>query len=383
MLRRTAADVLAILAVLAVIALVVGQLTGQPVLLGYVTSGSMSPTLEAGDGFVAVPATMSDDIESGDVIVFDAIELQGGGLTTHRVVGITDEGYITRGDNNPFRDQEGEEPVVTEDRVVATALQINGQVVRVPGLGTGIETVRGTAESAQTTVAEAFGLETVGSRTLSGLFISIGLVLLLIVFADDFRGRQGRDRTRNRSRFGTKGIDGRWVALGLAFLILVPANAALFAPAGTQQVVIDGDDLPGGTTAGETVETELTAENNGLIAMLVLLETSHPDGVLSRNELAAPRGGSATATLTVTAPPPGEQAIVTISEHRYFLVAPPSLIVWLHSIHPLVAVAAFNALVLGSVLTLVGATFGFGRQKVRSRKKRRKSILYRLRYLFE
>ncbi|MYL68635.1 signal peptidase I [Halorubrum distributum] len=102
MLRRTAADVLAILAVLAVIALVVGQLTGQPVLLGYVTSGSISPTLEAGDGFVAVPATMSDDIELGDVIVFDAIELQGGGLTTHRVVGIIDEGYITRGDNNPF-----------------------------------------------------------------------------------------------------------------------------------------------------------------------------------------------------------------------------------------------------------------------------------------
>lgn len=367
MLRRTAADILAILAVLAVIALVVGQLTGQPVLLGYVTSGSMSPTLESGDGFVAVPASLSDDIKPGEVIVFDAIELQGGGLTTHRVVEVTEGGYITRGDNNPFRDQESGEPAVTDNRVVATALQMNGQVVRIPRLGTGIETVRGTAESAQTTVAGMLGLETAGPRTLSGLFISVGLALLLIVFADDFRGRKGRDRTRSRSRFGDEGIDGRWVALGLAFLILVPANAALFAPAGTQQVVIDGDDLPSGTTAGETVETELTAENNGLIAMLVLLETSHPDGELSRNELAAPRGESATATLTVTAPPPGEQAIVTISEYRYFLVAPPSLIVWLHLIHPLVAVAAFNALVLGSVVTIIGAAFGFGSKRVRSR----------------
>lgn len=367
MLRRTATDLLTVLAVVVVIALVVGQLTGQPVLLGYVTSGSMSPTLEAGDGFVAAPTGMSDDIEPGDVVVFDAVELQGGGLTTHRVVGVTEDGYLTRGDNNPFRDQEGGEPVVTEDRIVATALQVNGQVVRIPGLGTGIETVRDTAESGQTTAAEAFGFETVGSRALSGLFISIGLVLLLVVFADDFRGRQGRDRARSRSRFDEEGIDGRWVALALAFLILVPANAALFAPAGTQQVVIDGDDLPGGTAPGETVETELTAENNGLIAMLVLLETSHPDGELSRNELATPRGGSATATLTVTAPPPGEQAVVTISEHRYFLVAPPSLIVRLHSIHPLVAVAAFNVLVLGSVLTLVGAVFGFGAKRVRSR----------------
>jgi signal peptidase len=369
MLRRTATDILTILAVLAVIALVVGQLTGQPVLLGYVTSGSMSPTLEPGDGFVAVPAGVSDDIEPGDVIVFDAVELQGGGLTTHRVVEVTEDGYITQGDNNPFRDQEGGEPAVTEDRIVATALQVNGWVVRLPGLGTGIETVRNTAKSAQTTVAEAFGFKTGGPRTLSGLFILIGLLLLLIVFADDFRGRQGRDRTRNRSRFDAQGIDGRWVALALAFLILVPANAALFTPAGTQQIVIDGDDLPQDTTAGEPAEIELTAENSGLIAMLVLLETSHPDAELSRNELATPRGESVTATLTVTAPPPGEQVVVTISEHRYFLVAPPSLIVWLHSIHPLVAVAAFNALVLGSVLTLVGAVFGFGRRRVWSRKR--------------
>ncbi|OYR57025.1 signal peptidase I [Halorubrum ezzemoulense] len=369
MLRRTAADVLAILAVLAVIALVVGQLTGQPVLLGYVTSGSMAPTLEAGDGFVAVPAIISDDIESGDVIVFDAIELQGGGLTTHRVVEITEDGYITRGDNNPFRDQEGEEPVVTDDRVVATALQINGQVVRVPGLGTGIEAVRDSGEKVQAAVAGVLGLEATGPQTLSGVFISIGLLLFLIVFADDIRGRQGRDRTRNRSRFGDQGIDGRWVALGLVFLILVPANAALYAPTGTQQVVLDGDDLSGGTTAGDPVETQLTAENNGLITMLVFLETSHPDAELSRTELPTPSGGSAMATLTVTAPPPGEQTVVTISEHWYFLVVPPAVIAWLHSIHPLVAVGAFNVLVIGSVLTLVGAAFGFGQRRVRPRRR--------------
>ena len=367
MLRRAAADIFAVVAVLVVIALVVGQLTGQPVLLGFVTSESMSPTLEAGDGFVAVPAAAAGDIEPGDVIVFDAVELQGGGLTTHRVVDVTDNGYITQGDNNPFRDQEGDEPVVTDDRVVATALQVNGQVIRIPGFGTGIEAVRGVAESAQTTVAGALGVETVDSRTLSGLFVAVGLVLLLVVFADDLRGGHERDRTRSRSRFDDSGIDGRWIALVLAFLILIPANAAMFAPTGTQQVVVDGDNLPGGTAPGETVETDLTAENNGLITMLVLLETASPDGELRGGELAVPRGGSATATLAVTAPPPGEQAVVTVSEHRYFLVVPPTVIVRLHSIHPLVAAGAFNVLVLGSVLTLVGAAFGFKQKRVRSR----------------
>ena len=192
-------------------------------------------------------------------------------------------------------------------------------------------------------------------------------MLLLVVFADDLRGRHERDRSRSRSRFDDESIDGRWIALILAFLILIPANAALFAPTGAQQVVVDGNDLPAGTAPGETVETDLTAENNGLITMLVLLETTSPDGELRGGELAVPSGGSATATLAVTAPPPGEQAVVTVSEHRYFLVVPPSVIVQLHSIHPLVAAGAFNALVLGSVLTLVGAAFGFGRKRVRRR----------------
>ncbi|WP_080510383.1 signal peptidase I [Halorubrum coriense] len=371
MLRRAATDILTVLAVIAVITLVVGQLTGQPVLLGFVTSESMAPTLEAGDGFVAVPAGLGNDIDTGDVVVFEAVELQGGGLTTHRVVGETDAGYLTQGDNNPFPDQDGDEPVVTDGRIVATALQVNGQVVRIPQLGAGIELVRETASRLQTTLTGALGIETVvDSEGLSGLFIAIGLVLLLAVFADDLRTPHTRDRTRSRSRVDDQGIDGRWVALALAFLILVPANAAMLAPTGTHQIVVDGDDLPAGTAAGEPVDTSLTAENGGLVTMLVLLETTYPDGALSRNELVVPRGQSATTTVTVTAPPPEEQAVVTVSEHRYFLIAPATVITRLHAIHPLVAIAAFNLLVIGTTTTLIGAAFGFGRQRTRRRRSR-------------
>jgi len=41
---------------LVVVLLIVGQLLGQPILLGYVATGSMEPTMDAGDGFVSVPA---------------------------------------------------------------------------------------------------------------------------------------------------------------------------------------------------------------------------------------------------------------------------------------------------------------------------------------
>jgi signal peptidase len=382
MSRQTAGDAIAVVSVLVVVAIVAGQLAGQPVLLGYVTSGSMAPTLEAGDGFVAVPAAASGPVEEGDVVVFEAIELNGGGTTTHRVVGATPDGYLTKGDNNPFRDQDGDEPPVTEDRIVATALQVNGEVVRIPGLGTGVIGVRDVATGAVVGVTGAVGLDwSPDQRGLSGLFIALGLALLLFIFADDLRNAGRRDRSRDRSR-GDDGLDARWVALLLALLILVPANAAMIAPSGTHHVSVDGGDLPAGTLPGDRVENEFTAENNGLITMLVVLETSHPESSFDRTQLAVPRGESVTATLSTTAPGSGERATVTVSEHRYFLVVPPSLILWLHSIHPAVAVGAFNLLVLGSVATLLGALVGSGSGRVRERR-HGASLSVQLRRLFK
>jgi signal peptidase I len=92
-------------AVAAVVLLfVLGQLPGQPILLSYVATGSMEPTMDAGDGFVAVPSAVTGPPSEGDVVVFDARELHDGGLTTHRVVDETDEGDVTKGDANPFTD---------------------------------------------------------------------------------------------------------------------------------------------------------------------------------------------------------------------------------------------------------------------------------------
>jgi len=82
-LRSSVGTLLTVLFVAVVIAMLVGQQLGQPILLGFVVTGSMSPTLEPGDGFVAVPPAIAGDIEEGDVVTFDARELEGGGLTTH------------------------------------------------------------------------------------------------------------------------------------------------------------------------------------------------------------------------------------------------------------------------------------------------------------
>jgi len=109
---------------------------GQVAPISYVNSGSMSPTLSTGDGFVAVPTTLADEPEPGDVIVYRSEKIEAGGLVTHRIVGRTDDGFVTRGDANPITDQQAGEPPVTRDRIVAYVLTIEGHTVALPAVGT-------------------------------------------------------------------------------------------------------------------------------------------------------------------------------------------------------------------------------------------------------
>ncbi|PSP95836.1 signal peptidase I [Halobacteriales archaeon QS_4_62_28] len=121
---------------LVLIAFVLLSTFGQVAPISYVNSGSMSPTLSTGDGFVAVPTALADNPEPGDVIVYRSEEIEADGLVTHRIVGRTDEGFLTRGDSNPITDQQAGEPPVTRDRIVAHVLVVDGHTVTLPEIGT-------------------------------------------------------------------------------------------------------------------------------------------------------------------------------------------------------------------------------------------------------
>jgi len=82
---------------------------GVPKILGYqmyiVSSGSMSPTINTGS-VIFVNPTPTDIIRTGDIITFKGFD-GNGTLTTHRVVGINNEGslsFLTRGDANNMND---------------------------------------------------------------------------------------------------------------------------------------------------------------------------------------------------------------------------------------------------------------------------------------
>jgi len=380
---RTVETVFEVAVILFVVAMIAGQVLGQPVLLGFVETGSMQPTLRPGDGFVAVPSAVAGDIETGDVVTFRATEIQGGGLTTHRVVAETDRGFVTKGDGNPFTDQDSGEPPVKRAQVVATALRVDGQVVVVPHLGTGIEEIRSVLTTVQRRLSTLLGTSAfLGIRGLAYLGFAVSL---LWYAAGEWRNRGTRRRRRRRDTDRATGIDGRLVFGAFAVLLVCGATAAMIGPAGTQEYgVVSAEfdsDRPTVIPAGESGELAYPVGNGGFVPVFVHLEPAS-DGVGVRpSETRVRSGAVVNATVTLHAPAETGYYRRFVVEHRYLAVLPRSVIRTLHQFHPWAPVVVIDALV-GVPFYLVGtALSGSGRLRTRSRD-RGLSILGRLRRRF-
>lgn len=364
-----------LLLVLVLVALIAGAALGQPVLLGFVETGSMEPTLEPGDGFVAIPSPVAGDIEGGDVIVFNAQNLQGGGLTTHRVVGETESGYITRGDANPFTDQDGQEPPVTEGQIVAKAWQVNGEVVAIPGVGLLTETARGMLDSVQRTLAQTFGTRAfLGTQGLALLIAGGGLAVLLFGFLfDDERRQRVVKRTRRR-----KGIyDPRRLVLAMALFVALVSGGTMVAMSDTQEygMVSASFDSENPTTVPTNETSNLThpALNGGQLPVYAFYSPESSNVDVEPSAMRMNRGESRNVTVTLQAPPETGYYPQYVAEHRYFALLPLSVVSALYAIHPWLPMVV-TSLLMGGAFLLVGLLF-VGASPVRTRSRSRGSWL--------
>ena len=86
-----------------------------PTIFGYSTaviaSGSMEPALSVDD---LILNHAQDDYAEGDIVTFRS----GSSLTTHRIVEVTEDGYVTQGDANNAADLETVSPDAVVGRVV-------------------------------------------------------------------------------------------------------------------------------------------------------------------------------------------------------------------------------------------------------------------------
>ncbi|MYL16842.1 signal peptidase I [Halorubrum terrestre] len=377
-IKRTLSVALQAAAVLVVVSLVVGQFLGQPILLSYVETGSMQPTLSPGDGFVAIPAQIAGGIGPGDVVTFDAQEIQGGGLTTHRVVEETERGYITRGDNNPFTDQDGGEPVVQDAEVVAKALQVGGGVVVIPHLGTVAMGFQSALQSVQTWLAVTFGVRSFqGTQGLA--YIVFGLSM--VAYAVDWylnagtRDRDSRDRSRDdgTSVFAILGV--------LALVLMATATAAMVVPGGTQEYGVVSAEFesenPTVIESGTSQELEYVVPNAGLVPVYAYVTPASPGVDVDPERLSVASRGEASTTVTLSAPDETGYYRLFVVEHRYLAVLPPGIVDELYGVHPWAPLVAINGLLGGGIVSIGLLLLRGEPARIRSRGSRERPPLYK------
>jgi signal peptidase len=377
-LRSMGYAVLIGLLLIVAVSSVAGSILGQPILLIYVETGSMEPTLEPGDGLVVIPIELMGPIDTGDVVVFEAKTIQDGGLTTHRVVGETERGYITRGDANPFTDQDADEPPVKREQIVAEPLQVGGSVVVIPHLGTAAQAIQGALQFVQTQIASVLGTRAfLGTQGLAYFFF-VGTILYYLV--GEYRDR--RDQQTDRSNRRDIGTDPHLVLGVFAVVLVFGATATMAVPAGPQQFGIVSSEFnserPDVIPIGESKDRTYHVPNSGLVPTVVFLEPGSDQVEIAPQEHYLGPRETVNATLTLHAPPEIGYYRYYVTEHRYLALLPTSTIRTLYGMHPWLPVVVIDALIAGAFLGLTLPFVGSGRIRDRSRDGASRSLLTRL-----
>jgi len=369
--RTVAARAVTAVLIIFVLSMFLGQVLGQPILLSFVETGSMSPTLEPGDGFIAIPPGLAGPIEPGDVITWDAEQLNGGGLVTHRVVRETDQGFITQGDANPFTDQSSNpsEPPVQREQIVAVAWQVGGNLVVIPKIGLLVTGSQALLSGIQTRLAVVFGTRSLlGTQGLAYLLFAVGILAYLGSIL--LEQREGKQRIRQRER-NVEVVNYTGIVLTLTVVLVALLTASMVVPGGTQQFgfVSSSSDAPGVGVIGrgQSENTTYQVPSTGVIPTVVFLEPTSEDIDVAPRELYIPGGSTANATVTLQAPPQTGYYRLYLVEHRYLAVLPQTTIRALYHVHPWAPILAIDLLLGGAFFGIAVGMVGLGRTRIRSR----------------
>ena len=272
---------------------IVGFFLGRPVFVSYVYSNSMYPTLKRWDVFFINPLSKGN---VGDIIVFNL----SGKWTVHRVYAITEEGYITKGDNNVATDQQdGKNPPVPRDQVIGKVLTIGGKPVKIPGLGKHVNSPLGMA--------------------------LLGAAGLLSILSDSSEVKRRRKRviiTTEQLYVGLVGL--------LAMAIIFVGSMSWGGIDVTYASTLAGGQREGWYLPGSVVEKNVTVSNPTYIPMLIIAEGK----VLKRTTFIL--GGHEEVSVPIRIEVPEETRIYTerINIYSYYPILPPSIVEGLYSIDP-------------------------------------------------
>ncbi|MFO7967791.1 MAG: signal peptidase I [Archaeoglobaceae archaeon] len=167
--HRKEAPVTRLVFVMTVIGLLMLLALTQNLFFAVVTSGSMEPTLQKGDMFLAQALVIEPEV--GDIIMFNRPDIYL--PIAHRVIGLTGDTIYTGGDaSGP------DEWRITEDDITAEAVQIAGEPIVVPNLGSYF-----VLEAQELRTIGPYGQEYAFYKNLVTTFKSFALAIIIICIA--------------------------------------------------------------------------------------------------------------------------------------------------------------------------------------------------------
>ncbi|NJE09197.1 signal peptidase I [Thermococcus sp. M39] len=337
---------------LVLITSIAGFILDRPILISYVYSDSMSPTLEKGDLFFINPLSKGD---VNDIIVFK----MNNEWTVHRIYVKDFDGYITKGDNNVATDQqEGKNPKITKDAVIGKVITIGGEPLKIPRAGDYISSL---------------------SKKGSNLYVAIAfLVIGAILLTTSSEERKRKKKRRKYIRVKFKTLYAVTASLTVAVLILsmmLSWGTLTFSYSST----LASGQREGWYLPGSMFEEELTLKNRAIYPFLYFIE---PQGdrieILSEKSFKISGGNEKKIKVQVSVPEDTRVYGEKINVYAYLPILPERIITELYYKSPYLPFIAYIA-EASFFLTLLYFAVGAGSEDIIKYRVHRSKIFDKLR----
>lgn len=298
--------------ILVIVILSVGANTNGAPVLTYVYSNSMEPLIKVNDAFLVWP---SSDYEVGDIVMYRPHVLEAHYIT-HRIIAVGNNGYITKGDNSPYKDQDSGEPEVLSDSIVGKVVCINGQPLILPGLGNLSSTLK----------IDKY------SKYLSGIFLILAIITLLTGNKRNIRKRKSKHRIRLRQVYNG--------ALVLSMFIVI---LSIYLGSQVTQIQYLVSEYPG--NLGDQIEVNksgklvMQVKNSGFIPVWPVVKGIDPISFSDGPQFLGPLS---TKTLLLDVVPQHQTGLYQgyVQVYYYPILMPKTWVEFLHEINPFLAIMA-------------------------------------------
>ena len=269
--------VVCVLVVIAIAA--VGLNAPQTKIISYVLSDSMAPAMNVGDVFFIIPRIFSGDPSIGDIILFQHPS-GSSKFIVHRVVGYAENGFITKGDNSPFTDQQGGLSPIKTENILGKVVTLSGIPLVIPLVGIGIN----------------YASKIIAANAL-WILLLIGSLIALAFTGDKYKV--------NRKKMKRQGIKIKYLYFALLFMMLAGTTYLTMFSVNNINIrylsstYVSKQSSENIVVPGSTLDYSFNVENNGLLPNYILLKPSSLNVEMEQSDLVIWPGETKTIPLKI------------------------------------------------------------------------------------